>query len=181
MASHKIKIDPAIKFWVLLSNRGNPDHGQDPDAPIYGGPQDKLVGCQSLAHASAWCQRYIELLNLGGGNWTGGKVYAEHGIAPGTGKPVARVAYNGRVFNVEDGTVLCENVDPKAYPDGPLMILEIGEALVESVELSEAFSVLNEIYDFLQKLNLSEPQKSHALALMGKIPAVKERLMSRFA
>lgn len=79
-------------FRVLLANRGNPDYGQNSRRALLGTPADDWVAAQDLAEASAVCRRYIELHELGGGNWMGGRVVDANGLT------VARVAYNGRVF-----------------------------------------------------------------------------------
>ena len=57
-----------------------------------------------IAHAAlsercavrAACRAYIEQDDLGGGNWTGGEL-TEHG------RPVGRVSYNGRVWEMAEG------------------------------------------------------------------------------
>ena len=76
---------------VELDSRGNPDYGQDPDRPVYGvKPQVAVV--LSLGQASAVCLEWIKSNDLGGGNWTGGDV------RDSGGKLVARISYNGRVW-----------------------------------------------------------------------------------
>ncbi len=83
------------EYRVLLANRGNPDHGQDPDKPLPGAPADAFQPVKDLVEASVVCQRYIAVHSLGAGNWEGGRVNDTHGAY------VARVAYNGRVFAAE--------------------------------------------------------------------------------
>ena len=50
----------------------------------------------NLVEASEVCQRYIKKYNLGGSNWTGGRVINDNADF------VASVSYNGRVWNSED-------------------------------------------------------------------------------
>ncbi len=79
-------------FVLWLSNCGNPDRGQDPDRPVYGTPSDYWVPVESLQAASTACRSYIEEHDLGGGNWTGGK------LVDGKGTHVANISYNGRIW-----------------------------------------------------------------------------------
>ena len=82
-------------FRVELNHGPNPDisggYWQDgnPDAPV------GWIGADSLADASRICRDYIRDHGLGGGNWTGGAIMNAE-----TGDPVGRVAYNGRVFDM---------------------------------------------------------------------------------
>ncbi|MDK9702513.1 MAG: hypothetical protein OEL20_05190 [Sulfuritalea sp.] len=76
---------------VTLRSLGNPDHGQDPSRPLYG-VRNKTAKADSMAKASALCRAYIEENDLGAGNWAGGAV------TDATGKLVATVCYNGRVW-----------------------------------------------------------------------------------
>jgi hypothetical protein len=77
-------------------------HAPNPD--ISGGYWDDAnptANCTSLPiekieDATAVCRAYINATGLGGGNWTGGTVSVD-------GIPVARVSYNGRIWNM-DGT-----------------------------------------------------------------------------
>lgn len=90
----------SFPFKLTLSNRGNPDHGQNPYQTIFLAPIDQVVGADSLEHASALARAYIDDNGLGSGSWTGGKVVDQ------TGATVARVAYNGRVFAPDNGAAL---------------------------------------------------------------------------
>jgi hypothetical protein len=76
---------------VELKAVGNPDHGQ------YGsmGIPTRRVSVASLAEASATCRVFIENEDLGSGNWAGGRVFKG-------GKVIARVSYNGRVWDTND-------------------------------------------------------------------------------
>ena len=69
---------------------GTPGYWQDgnPDAP------KGSVKVESFRDAAIKCSRYINDNALGGGNWTGGKVMRD-------GKQVARISYNGRVWDME--------------------------------------------------------------------------------
>lgn len=92
------------ELFVLLSNRGNPDHGQHPHRRLPSTPADAVKPAKDLMQASALCRQYIDQYALGGGNWTGGLVKDR------SGKEVARVAYNGRVFapDAAGGRLVCE-------------------------------------------------------------------------
>ena len=76
---------------VILANRGNPDHGDDPSRPVPGKPQDRAVEVADLAAASVACRRYISELELGGGEWAGGEIVER-------GRVVGHVSYNGKVW-----------------------------------------------------------------------------------
>lgn len=86
------------KMCVSLSNAGNIDHNQNPHSELCG----TLVGtveCASFAEASKLCGMYIDEYGLGGGNWTGGQVY-QNGIL------IARVSYNGRVWDMNNKEII---------------------------------------------------------------------------
>lgn len=85
------------RMTVSLTSVGNPDHGQDHDAPVYG-VEDTTAEVDSLAHASAVCRAWILKNDLGGGNWSGGRVSVD-------GKVVARISYNGRVWATDGSEV----------------------------------------------------------------------------
>ena len=78
-------------YRVLLANRGNPDHGQDPDAPVYGTPADHFISADSLEQAAVKVREYIDENDLGGGNWVGGDVFLR-------GQRQGRISYNGRFW-----------------------------------------------------------------------------------
>ena len=78
-----------MNYEVELSSVGNPDFGQDPHDPQ--SPYEKFP-VDSLEEASEVCQSYISDYQLGGGNWTGGKVTDNLGCS------VARISYNGRIW-----------------------------------------------------------------------------------
>lgn len=74
-------------------------HGANPDIPggywQEGNPDARAERKQvsSLAEAARACRRYIEENGLGGGNWAGGQVFA-------SGEQIARISYNGRVWDM---------------------------------------------------------------------------------
>jgi len=80
---------------VKLSSCGNPDFRQNPDEPLYGCPEEVYMETATFEGASVICMKYINALELGGGNWSGGQVYKD-------GKQIARVSYNGRVWDMSD-------------------------------------------------------------------------------
>ncbi len=97
------------QFKVLLANRGNPDLGQDPRACLFTAPDDFWLSVPSLDAASAAVRNYLDAFGLGGGNWIGGLVIDANGI------DVARISYNGRVFDPDGHSVLQEAADQVNY------------------------------------------------------------------
>jgi len=75
---------------VLLKSCGNPDYGQHPNKELFGVGK-RWVTIASFKEASEVCSKYITDNELGSGNWAGG-VIVENGNA------IARVSYNGRVW-----------------------------------------------------------------------------------
>lgn len=75
-----------------LSSRGNPDISQNPFQTL--SPEIELT-VTNVEEASRLCRKYITQYNLGGGNWTGGQISEN-------GREIARVSYNGRVWNTEN-------------------------------------------------------------------------------
>ena len=86
-----------MKFTVKLSACGNPDFRQGRYLP---GVRAKRVKVPSFAWASKVRRAYIQLHELGAGNWNGGQVYEGN-------VQVAQVSYNGRVWT-PDGKPLEE-------------------------------------------------------------------------
>lgn len=81
---------------VTLSHARNPDiSGGYWDKPI-DAAKPRSIPCDSFADAAYVARRYITRNNLGGGNWTGGQITDEFG------KTVARVSFNGRVWDLND-------------------------------------------------------------------------------
>jgi hypothetical protein len=95
---------PEKRYEILLANCGNPDYGQDPNAPLPGVESGLWVPVSDAREASEEARRYISENNLGGGNWAGGLVRSV--ILKRT---AARVSYNGRVWSV-----LRDKSDPTA-------------------------------------------------------------------
>ena len=87
------------KFRVKLHNSGNPDFGQHPGKPLY----ETTVGwaeADTIAECRDLCRTYISFYDLGGGNWDGGLIQDKS--APHKSKIVARVSYNGRVWEAKN-------------------------------------------------------------------------------
>lgn len=82
---------------VHLKSHGNPDHGQF--API---SNRETVEVNTPEEARAACLKYIEQWNLGGGNWSGG-------IVRKNGKRIAKVSYNGRVWDNSDKEIVLKS------------------------------------------------------------------------
>jgi len=90
-------------YRVRLASVGNPDYRQDPDRSLSGVP-DQWVGVDGPAMAAMVCRTYIEEHELGGGNWAGGIVIdcrGRKGDAYSTFPKVARISYNGRIWNMD--------------------------------------------------------------------------------
>jgi hypothetical protein len=89
-------------YKVLLSNRGNPDHQQDPGRPLYGTPKDQWAEAPSIEACAKLCRAYITLHELGGGNWTGGVIVMQGGqVTQGTAV-LGIIAYGGRFFPIDE-------------------------------------------------------------------------------
>ncbi len=80
---------------VILASRGNPDHFQDPEQPMYGCESDSKVTVNSLEEASIECRNFIDRNYLGGGNWAGGEVFKDK-------KCIAEISYNGRIVPIPE-------------------------------------------------------------------------------
>lgn len=106
-----------MTYSVILTNCGNINHEENPFLPLPGTSTGEAV-VQSLEEAVATCREYIEMFELGGGNWIGGQV-----IDTKTNKEVAYISYNGRVWHptnreVEikvDDTKIAELLTPRIY------------------------------------------------------------------
>lgn len=89
-------------FMVKLSSVGNPDHGENPFRPV---SHASVQYVKSLQEASDACSDYIKKNNLGGGNWSGGKVVRH------TKKEVARIGYNGRIWLSDESEAILNAPD----------------------------------------------------------------------
>ena len=83
---------------LKLASCGNPNKGQDPDRPVYG-TQDVVVSVSNYKEASEICRKWIVANNIGSGNWAGGEIIQD-------GVFVARVSYNGRVWNKNNNEII---------------------------------------------------------------------------
>ena len=79
---------------LILSSVGNPDHNQNPNKSMFGCEPNKEITVSSFKEASEKSRAFINKNGLGAGNWSGGDVIDEE-----TGNIIARVSYNGRVWN----------------------------------------------------------------------------------
>lgn len=78
---------------VTLASVGNPDfRGQDPNKPLFGCEPNKEVEVKTFKEASQVCVDFIMKNDLGSGNWAGGNIKDD------SGKVIAVVSYNGRVW-----------------------------------------------------------------------------------
>lgn len=80
-----------MKYKVFLSAHGNIDHGENPYKPLEGVERgyreaDTIEELQSIV------REYIEKNDIGGGQWTGGKVMEGD-------KEIGYISYNGRFWN----------------------------------------------------------------------------------
>lgn len=97
-------------YAIALSHAGNPDlHGGYRDYPEDPG-LTRLLCVAGFGEASRAARAYIERNHLGGGNWTGGAVYR---LGDGRSAPVqvARVSYNGRVWDMAGKEIACRVAD----------------------------------------------------------------------
>lgn len=83
-----------MKSTVRLAHAPNPDIAGGYWAGKSEGQKRMDVPVDSLDQAAARCRAYCEELDLGGGNWAGGAIF-EHGVQ------IARVSYNGRVWDLQ--------------------------------------------------------------------------------
>lgn len=84
------------KLTVKLSSCGNPDFRGQESSDILSPAQIGTIA--SLEAASIMCRAYIEGWDLGGGNWTGGQIFEN-------GKQIAKVSYNGRIWDMDDNEI----------------------------------------------------------------------------
>lgn len=83
-----------IMYKVTLSACGNIDHNENPYNNIVNGTRidGKVVEANSIKECQKIVREYIERNLLGGGNWTGGKVFKD-------GEQVGYISYNGRYWD----------------------------------------------------------------------------------
>jgi len=79
---------------VTLSHASNPDIAGGYWLEPIDAKKKQIIPVSSFGDASEKCQEFIERNNLGGGNWTGGKVFDGK-------KHVANISFNGRVWGLD--------------------------------------------------------------------------------
>lgn len=77
-----------MKYSVILSAHGNPDHYESPLEQV---APNCIAHCESIEECQAKVREYIDKYDLGGGNWTGGDVYQN-------GEVVGCISYNSRFW-----------------------------------------------------------------------------------
>lgn len=91
----KVTAALAKNLEVAVGAGRNPDMAPDPNYPVV---PTKKVKVASIEEAIEVCRKFIDDHNVGGGSWGaagGGWIYSK-------GKKMARVAYNGKVFDLND-------------------------------------------------------------------------------
>ena len=81
-------------YRILLMACGNPDHKENPyDNIVNGIEMPKLWRtCETIKECQEVAMRYIEMHDLGAGNWSGGFVFDENN------NQIGYVSYNGRYW-----------------------------------------------------------------------------------
>ena len=90
---------------VVLAHVKNPDIRNGSgywEEPKESGKK-RFVTVGSMTDAVKVCMDYISHNGLGGGNWSGGKIFVG-------GKQVAKVSYNGRLWDMQDKEIPQEGV-----------------------------------------------------------------------
>lgn len=85
---------------IRLSHEPNPDITGGYWEPPEDDGRPRFACFRDLADASRLARSYMSRNGLGSGNWTGGQVISR--ALDGAIVPVGRVAYNGRLFNMDD-------------------------------------------------------------------------------
>lgn len=75
-------------YSVTLSAHGNIDHDENPNLEVAEG---RIAEATTIEECQQIVRGYIEENDLGGGNWTGGKVFKD-------GEQVGYISYNGRYW-----------------------------------------------------------------------------------
>jgi len=101
-------MEVAMALRLILSSCGNPDFGQDPYSPV---SPSLTVVVGTFEEASREAQEYRDAHGLGGGNWISPEV-----VDTDTGMVVARISYNGRVWQPGDEDLICEAADVRRSP-----------------------------------------------------------------
>lgn len=83
------------KLTLILKNVGNPDFRQDPSRKLPE-TENRKIKVSSFKEASEETIKYIEEFDLGSGNFPHAPILDE------TGKQIAYVSYNGRVWEGTD-------------------------------------------------------------------------------
>ena len=80
-------------YTVTLLAQGNIDHKENPFLNIVNGRtiEPSIAEASTIEECQSLVREYIEKNDLGGGNWTGGKVY-ENGVQ------IGYISYNGRYW-----------------------------------------------------------------------------------
>ena len=96
----KFSIDPTKKLEVAVGVGKNVDMAYDPvNHPVV---PTKKVKVSSISEAISVCKKFIAEHDIGGGSWAaggGGWIFED-------GKKIARISYNGNVFDLNDRPLL---------------------------------------------------------------------------
>jgi hypothetical protein len=90
-------------YLIELKSCGNPDFGQDPDREM---SPCMLIDFKTIEEAQNIQSDYLGEYDLGGGNWCGGNI--TH-----MGKIVARMSFNGRVWESTTGVYSSDDKELK--------------------------------------------------------------------
>ena len=91
-------------FNLSISTCGNPDHGQDPDRPLYGTPEELKVTASTLVELIRQVRQFQVEYDVGGGNWMNPQVFKNR-------KPIGWMSYNGRIWSEQTWTPTIEYKD----------------------------------------------------------------------
>lgn len=97
-------------YEVLVHAIPNPDFGGGSYEAVVEIPR-RWVRVRSLAEASERVRSFITEFNLGSGNWIGGQVRQ-------SGRSVARISYNGRIWQTDDAG---RQTGHELSPDGKVL------------------------------------------------------------
>ena len=85
-----------MKYSVVLSAHGNPDHYESPFEEV---APNEVANCECIEDCQAAVRKYIDKHDLGAGNWTGGDVFHN-------GEVIGRISYNSRYWPI--GSEYCQ-------------------------------------------------------------------------